>query len=151
MNIQDVLDELDLTPDRGNKLMCPGHDKETASLHVYDEHFYCYGCHKTGDSYGLIAAMSGKPLIEVFRLYKPRDGSAPSKMTQDLVGPQALNQRVKRAWSDLNRHVFRRVAEVFSEYDEHIGRKLATVLHALWRSGEVYRPLRNSPELQPAA
>lgn len=85
--------------------------------------------------YGLIAIFTDTTLAQVFARYKPKVGHEPNKMTTELVGPHAMSQRVKRAWSDLNRDVYRRVAEIFSEYDErtyvweieHIGEYLDDV------------------------
>src|SRR5262249_54349563 len=30
------------------EIRCPFHDDDTPSLHVYDDHYYCFGCHKHG-------------------------------------------------------------------------------------------------------
>ena len=121
MNLYDAVETLNLRWPASGKLPCPLHVDKTASLHLYanTNSWTCFSCQETGDSYGLIAAFTGKSLAQVFGMYKPKLGHEATKMTTELVGPHALNQRVKRAWSELNRLIYGRVATIFSEFDEH--------------------------------
>lgn len=34
---------------RGDMICCPFHDDKTPSMKLYDDHFYCFGCQKSGD------------------------------------------------------------------------------------------------------
>ena len=40
---------------RGNMICCPFHDDRTPSMKLYDDHFYCFGCQKSGDVIDLAA------------------------------------------------------------------------------------------------
>ena len=40
---------------RGNMICCPFHDDKTPSMKLYDDHFYCFGCQKSGDVIDLAA------------------------------------------------------------------------------------------------
>ena len=36
-------------PNRGNYIPCPFHSEKTASMRLYSDNFYCYGCGAGGD------------------------------------------------------------------------------------------------------
>ena len=40
---------------RGDMICCPFHDDKTPSMKLYDDHFYCFGCQKSGDVIDLAA------------------------------------------------------------------------------------------------
>ena len=44
---------------RGNMICCPFHDDKTPSMKLYDDHFYCFGCQKSGDVIDLAAQFLG--------------------------------------------------------------------------------------------
>ena len=44
---------------RGNMICCPFHDDKTPSMKLYDDHFYCFGCQKSGDVIDLAAQLLG--------------------------------------------------------------------------------------------
>ena len=44
---------------RGNMICCPFHDDITPSMKLYDDHFYCFGCQKSGDVIDLAAQLLG--------------------------------------------------------------------------------------------
>lgn len=44
---------------RGNMICCPFHDDRTPSMKLYDDHFYCFGCQKSGDVIDLAAQLLG--------------------------------------------------------------------------------------------
>ncbi len=44
---------------RGNMICCPFHDDGTPSMKLYDDHFYCFGCQKSGDVIDLAAQFLG--------------------------------------------------------------------------------------------
>lgn len=52
---------------RDRKVRCPFHDDGTASLHVYDDKWHCYGCGAHGDAVDLIAKMEGISTIEAVK------------------------------------------------------------------------------------
>lgn len=44
---------------RGDMICCPFHDDKTPSMKLYDDHFYCFGCQKSGDVIDLAAGLFG--------------------------------------------------------------------------------------------
>lgn len=44
---------------RGDMICCPFHDDKTPSMKLYDDHFYCFGCQKSGDVIDLAAQFFG--------------------------------------------------------------------------------------------
>lgn len=69
MNLYDQL-KIHLTPrcvterygppiHRGDMICCPFHDDKTPSMKLYDDHFYCFGCQKSGDVIDLAAQLLG--------------------------------------------------------------------------------------------
>jgi DNA polymerase family A/CHC2 zinc finger len=42
-----------------DKICCPFHDDDTPSLHVYTDHFYCFGCGKHGDHVTWLTEVEG--------------------------------------------------------------------------------------------
>ena len=44
---------------RGDMICCPFHDDRTPSMKLYDDHFYCFGCQKSGDVVDLAAQLLG--------------------------------------------------------------------------------------------
>ena len=41
------------------KICCPFHDDSTPSLHIYDDHFHCYGCDAHGDAVDWLMMVEG--------------------------------------------------------------------------------------------
>ena len=69
-----------LKPNREHMCRCLFHRDTHPSMKLYDDHFYCFGCGKTGDVTALTAALLGisqidaaKRLCEDFRIVMPRD------------------------------------------------------------------------------
>ena len=44
------------------KVLCHFHDARTPSLHIYPDHFYCYGCHTYGDHVDWLVRVEGLDL-----------------------------------------------------------------------------------------
>ncbi len=46
-----------LQPTGGGMVRCPFHDDRTPSMKLYDDHYYCFGCHAHGDVTDLTAGL----------------------------------------------------------------------------------------------
>lgn len=55
----DVINHYNVPVERGQMILCPFHQERTPSLKLYDDHFYCFGCHATGDVITLAAGLLG--------------------------------------------------------------------------------------------
>ena len=47
---------------------CPFHEDHIPSLRLYDDHFYCFGCHAHGDAVDLVSRLTGCRPIEAARV-----------------------------------------------------------------------------------
>jgi DNA polymerase len=44
---------------KNRKICCPFHDETTPSLHIYPDHYYCFGCHAYGDHIDWLTQVEG--------------------------------------------------------------------------------------------
>jgi len=117
MSMYDALEKCQLRWPKGGKLFCPAHKEKTPSLHIYKDSFYCFSCGKSGDAYGFIALWTGRDIVEVLKQYRPREDSLlhARKEVMVAVGPNAMDQRRRRQWTDMNRNIFGTLHRVFGE------------------------------------
>ena len=57
-----------LVADRAGMVRCPFHEDHIPSLRLYDDHFYCFGCHAHGDAVDLVVRLTGCRPIEAARV-----------------------------------------------------------------------------------
>lgn len=98
----------------------PDHKDDTPSVKLNQDWWYCHGCGQTGDGYRLLALLTGQSLKSVLQRYQRNDGRKPSREVVKAVGPQALQQRVQREWSSLNRDIFERLHDVFGMWHDDV-------------------------------
>ena len=120
MNSFEALEHVGLRWPRSGKLSCPLHKDRTPSLQLYQDSFYCFSCGRNGDGFGLLAVLSGKPVEEVLVQFGSRDRQRASSETLRLVGPQAMEGRVRRAWSEMNATVYRLLHDIFGEFQTEV-------------------------------
>lgn len=53
-----------LNVNRSGMACCPFHEDETPSLKIYHDHYYCFGCHATGDCTDFAARLFEIPQLE---------------------------------------------------------------------------------------
>jgi len=120
VTIFDALQTLGLRWPRSGKMSCPLHKDRTPSLQLYQDSYYCFSCSATGDAYGLIAIVTGQHINKVLREYGSKSKQRASSATLKMVGPQAMEAMVYRAWQDTNRLVYRRLHEVFGDFQTQV-------------------------------
>ena len=69
---------------RGNMICCPFHDDRTPSMKLYDDHFYCFGCQKSGDVIDLAAQLLRLTNYEVAKLLSADFGITDEVQTQPV-------------------------------------------------------------------
>lgn len=68
-SMTDVVERYGLHPDRHGFLHCPFHAGDhTASLKIYRDNFYCFGCHTHGDIFGFVQRMENCSFKEAFKI-----------------------------------------------------------------------------------
>jgi hypothetical protein len=73
----------------GGKIHCPFHDDDTPSLHVYEDHYHCFGCGAHGDLIDLLMKIEGMNLLDAEQAvaaYTPasRNGQRPDYLPAAL-------------------------------------------------------------------
>ena len=62
MPLRTIVERFGARIGRDGKISCPLHQDKTPSLHVYDDHAYCFSCKTRFDSYSLVGAfLHGDP------------------------------------------------------------------------------------------
>lgn len=69
---------------RGDMICCPFHDDKTPSMKLYDDHFYCFGCQKSGDVIDLAAQLLRLTNYEVAKLLSADFGITDEVPTQPV-------------------------------------------------------------------
>ena len=92
-----------LTVPHSRKICCLFHQDHHPSLHLYDDHYYCYGCHACGDVIAFTAKLfslsqyeAAKKLAIDFGLVPPPEGSS---------GEETLKIRIPQQDETLMKHV----------------------------------------------
>lgn len=65
-SMRDVLERYGLRPNRSGFICCPFHKEKTASMKIYQDSFYCFGCGAHGDVFDFVGAMDGLSFRETF-------------------------------------------------------------------------------------
>ncbi len=137
-----------LKPNRAGFVCCPIHGEKTPSLKLWEDHWYCFGCHAGGSVIDLAAGLFGLTPLDAAR-----------KLDEDwglgLYRPRPLTEEEKEELA-----VVRRVAAVHREFEkwrsEMLARLCAAVRvgnQALLRSPDSWteeeaEAVRNAPALE---
>jgi hypothetical protein len=115
-SIQTVLDRYNIRPNRAGFICCPVHDEDTPSCKMHDDWWYCHGCGANGDSIGLIAAITKRPVGDVLRDFAETTPSwrRASARTADL-DPKAMADRALRAYRALHNWFFDEIRKRMEE------------------------------------
>lgn len=106
-----VVDRYDLRANRAGYICCPVHEERQPSCQLFADWWYCHGCGANGDSLGLIAAVTKRPLADVLREFSENTPTwrRASKQTEHL-NPQALTVSVLRAYRAVHSWFFKTLA-----------------------------------------
>lgn len=92
-----------LTVPHSRKICCLFHQDHHPSLHLYDDHYYCYGCHACGDVIAFTAKLfslsqyeAAKKLAIDFGLVPPPEGYVSSELSTDQLSEtdEELEKRI---------------------------------------------------------
>lgn len=65
-SMQDILARYGLHPNRSGFICCPFHKEKTASMKIYQDSYYCFGCGAHGDIFDFISEMEDITFREAF-------------------------------------------------------------------------------------
>lgn len=65
-SMQDIVERYGFHPNRSGFIPCPFHKEKTASMKIYKDSYYCFGCGEHGDIFSFIMDMENQTFREVF-------------------------------------------------------------------------------------
>lgn len=68
LTVRDVLDRNGVKVRRNGFISCPFHSEKTASMKIYPDSFYCFGCGKSGDIFDMEMQLAGCDFRTAFEL-----------------------------------------------------------------------------------
>jgi putative DNA primase/helicase len=93
LSIRDAMDSLGISHDGRDKIACldHNHDDSDPSMHVYDDHLYCFGCGKHLDVIGLVMECKNCSFKESLAWISKHSG-----LPVPLMGPEAEKSCLER-------------------------------------------------------
>lgn len=68
-SMQDIIYKCGLGhPNRAGFIRCPFHNEKTASMKIYRDSYYCFGCGENGDIFTFLQKFYGIPFKDAFRM-----------------------------------------------------------------------------------
>lgn len=84
-SMNDILARYGLRTDRNGFICCPFHTEKTASMKIYPDSFYCFGCGANGDIFSFVQKMEGISFKDAFKslggTYPEHEKSGQKKQT----------------------------------------------------------------------
>lgn len=108
-SMRDVVERYGFRPNTNGFICCPFHHEKTASLKVYEDSFYCFGCHVGGDIFGFVKLIEDCDFKKAFAIL---GGTYDHKPMNDKV----LNKIIRRQKARQTRE--NRRAKLQAEYIE---------------------------------
>lgn len=65
-SMKDIVERYGFLPDRVGFISCPFHKEKTASMKVYKDSYYCFGCGARGDIFSFVMGMECLSFREAF-------------------------------------------------------------------------------------
>lgn len=102
-SMRDVLELYGLHPNRAGFICCPFHKEKTASLKIYKDSFYCFGCGASGDIFKFVERMEGVSFKDAFLMLggdypdKRKESDFARRMKQYHFEKQREMERKQRA------------------------------------------------------
>lgn len=119
-----------LTVNRSGMVQCPFHPDKTASMKLYHDHYYCFGCAAHGDVIGLVGGLLGLSPIEAVRQLNQDLGLA---LDLDRPPDPAASRRIAQQ---------RQARETYRRWEQHCFDVLREYVWLVRDWGSRYRPSR---------
>ena len=65
-SMRDILGRYGMQPNRAGFICCPFHKEKTASMKIYQDSYYCFGCGAHGDIFDFVSQMEDITFREAF-------------------------------------------------------------------------------------
>ena len=100
-SMRDVVERYGLYPNRAGFLHCPFHEADhTASLKIYKDSFYCFGCHAHGDIFSFVQRMDDCTFKEAFRTLGGESGPLSDAAITRIAKRKREAQKYKKRLDD---------------------------------------------------
>lgn len=116
VSMRSVVERYGIKINRGGFCKCPFHSERTASLKVYKDSFYCFGCGRHGDIFTFAQNAENCDFKTAFQIlggnYQPNDTMAnlrryrseKGKETKDIKR-EKLREQIKAVYTDLQFYI----------------------------------------------
>ncbi len=104
-SMQEVLSRYGMQPNRAGFIRCPFHKEKTASMKIYRDGYYCFGCGAHGDVFDFVQAMDNLSFREAFldlggtyekETFRDRMARYHAQKERDMRRKRAEDFRVRR-------------------------------------------------------
>lgn len=118
-SMRDILGRYGLQPNRSGFICCPFHKEKTASMKIYQDSYYCFGCGAHGDIFDFVSKMENITFREAFfelggtyeykketfgermnRYHSQKDREMQLKREEDLKEQRRLNNELIDTYRD---------------------------------------------------
>lgn len=127
-SMRDIVERYGLHPDRSGFLHCPFHQGDrTASLKVYKNSFYCFGCAAHGDIFNFVMLMDGCDFKTAFKSLGGDGGrmsdAAIIRMRRRRIEAERYKKKLEHALTALvmsarNLHYWESVVKVMEPFSD---------------------------------
>lgn len=66
-SMRDIVEQYGFRPNRAGFILCPFYKEKTASMKIYKDSFYCFGCGAAGDIFDFVRQMDNLTFKEAFQ------------------------------------------------------------------------------------
>lgn len=73
-SMRDIVERYGIKINSSGFCICPFHSEKTASLKVYSDNFYCFGCHTHGDIFSFVQRMENCSFKEAYKILGGESG-----------------------------------------------------------------------------
>lgn len=97
-SMRDVVERYGFRPNKNGFICCPFHHEKTASLKVYEESFYCFGCQVGGDIFKFVQLIEECDFKKAFEILGGTHNKEPlsDKIIKDIAKRKLAKQTKER-------------------------------------------------------
>lgn len=149
ISMREIVEQYDIKIDRKGFCCCPFHKEKTASMKIYKDSYYCFGCGESGDIFTFVQKMDDVDFKTAFRnlggTYKQHENDYKHRKYVYQIAMRKETERIKKAKKRLLKmqvledihyqKLFKKLSPVFSnmwceavnrlEYDYYLLEELA--------------------------
>lgn len=127
-SMHEIVERYGFHPNRSGFISCPFHKEKTASMKIYKDSYYCFGCGESGDIFTFIMNMDNLTFKEAFSSLggtcgEPEDFSSKLRRyratkEREMKRKQKEKMRTKRQLNNILIDVYRKwyqISEPFSQ------------------------------------